>query len=135
MFVCCWKSCFFRNPPLYLVKLRFLEVRDPMHTLFWQVFRCFLDLTFDAKTTDFEFYLQITALSGPRACLGHSNHHEKSSIVHWEITENEVPQLIFPKQWLYLVKSMFLVSNGAPKIMKTNNKITCIKASTFLMIC
>ena len=50
----------------------------------------FADLDFYTKTTDVDFDMQITELSGPRACLGHLNNHEKSSISIRKITQNEV---------------------------------------------
>ena len=50
---------------------------DPIFEhIFDKFFMFFADLDFYAETTDVEFYMQITALSGPRACLGHLNHHE-----------------------------------------------------------
>ena len=52
----------------------------------------FADLDFYTKTTDVEFDMQITALSGPWACLGHLNHHEKSSIF---IKNNTKPSTTF----------------------------------------
>ena len=47
----------------------------PFSDILDSVFMFFADLYFYTKTTDVEVYSQITALSGPRACLGHLNHH------------------------------------------------------------
>ena len=54
----------FRTPLVHLF------VHHVFYTCFWPQFY--------AQTTDAEFDLQIAALSGPRACLGHLNHHAKS---------------------------------------------------------
>ena len=54
-------------------------VRTPcLDLLLIYVFLCFVCFDFYTKTTDVEFYSQITATSGPRVCLGYLNHNEKS---------------------------------------------------------
>ena len=77
------KKAFFNNPSFCLVKSRLLGILDPNFKHIVAIFfMYFADLDFYTKTTDVEFYLQITALSGPQACLGHLNPPEKSLIVY-----------------------------------------------------
>ena len=60
----------------------FFGVHDPMCTPFFDMLFMFVfDFDFYVKNADADSYLQITTLSGPRACLGHLNHHAKSLIL------------------------------------------------------
>ena len=80
---------------------------DPIFRHMFDIcFMFFDDLDFYTKTTDVEFDMQITALSGPRACLGHLNHYEQSSIFYEKITQNEVLlfRFIFKKPFILLGK-------------------------------
>ena len=95
----------------------------------------FADLYFYTKTTDVEFDMQITALPGPRARLGHLNHYERSSICIKQLHKTKYFRLIFKKPWFYIVKSRFSVSNGAPQIMKTKNKRIVFSGEYIFQIC